>query len=89
MKPRWITLGAVGLTLWLVGTFGVAYAVVEWRSNDTQVVVEAPIATATQGAAPTFASTQSVCEKLQTDLLIAQTDVAASFIGRQMSDLGC
>ena len=43
MKARWITLGAVGFTVWLVATVGVAYAVVEWRNDDTQVVVEAPV----------------------------------------------
>ena len=43
MKARWITLGAVGFAVWLVATFGVAYAVVEWRNDDAQVVVEAPV----------------------------------------------
>ena len=43
MRFRWVALGAVGFAVWLLATFGVAYAVVEWRNDDAQVVVEAPV----------------------------------------------
>ena len=82
-----------GFAVWLVATFAVVYAAVELAEDDAPVVAEAPIATATPIATvtplagPTFA--QSVCEKLQTDLLDAQTDVAAAAIVLKMRNLNC
>ena len=43
MRFRWVALGVVGFAVWLVATFGVAYAVVEWRIDDAPVVVEARV----------------------------------------------
>ena len=36
MRLRWIALGVVGFAIWLATTFGVAFAVVEWRASDSE-----------------------------------------------------
>lgn len=50
MRPRWIAFGAVAFLVWLGATFGVAFAVVEWRSdNDPNFFCRETFRAAVQG----------------------------------------
>jgi len=59
----------------------VAFAVVEWRGSDTEVV------TIQATAQPIV--TPSLCEQLRDNLAAAQTEIAARVFIRRLSENGC
>ena len=78
MNAGRLALGLGAVAVWLIVTFGIAYGVTEWRSDDGP-----PVATQRAVAPP------STCDQLQTDLTNAQTDKAARVIVQLMDRENC